>query len=176
MKRLKIQLIIMIVSFVFFIGMIGLLILMRDIDRQTEETTSFYQATVTSVDIANTGSDISARIYTNEYDTYLLITTDIAPNINMDDVKDLKNGQTIFFGIEKIKAPDMNKVALIDITSLKTETKVIFSLEEYNQYMHDSLYPSRIAGAVVAALLLCLSIFCFLKIRRNRKNATNSTD
>jgi len=176
MKRLKIQLIIMIVSFVFFIGMIGLLILMRDADRQTEETTLFCHATVLGVEINDTGKAVSVEIFTDEYDNSLHISTNITKNICMDNVKNLKKGQSIFFGIEKTNAAYMNEAAFVSITSLRTDTKVIFSLEEYNQYMHNSLYPTRIAGAVVAALLLCLSIFCFLKIRRNRKNETNSTD
>lgn len=167
MKKPKIKIIIMIVSLLFLVATIGLIIFMSKINKQTEDTTTCYTATVNGVDVTDTGESIFAEIYTKEYDTSLYISTNISKNIRMDDVRDLRNGQTIYFRIENIKVEQMNKVEFIDITSLKTDTKNIFSLKDYNEYMHNFVYPAKIAGIIVALLFLFISLFCYLKIKRN---------
>ena len=166
----KSAIVVMIVSLLLFAATTGILISMSKIDKQTEDTTTFYTATVIGVDITNTGKNISAEIHTNEYNTSLLISVNISKNISMDDVRDLKKGQTIFFGIEKKKARQMNEVEFVNITALKTDTKEILSLEEYNTCIHDSAYPARIAGIVLASAFLFLSLFCYLKIKRNENS------
>lgn len=167
MKKSKIKIVIMSVSLLFFVATIGLIISMSKIDKQTENTTTFYTATVIGVDVTNTGENIFAEIHTKEYNTSLHISANISKNIRMDDVRNLRNGQTIFFGIENIKVRQMNKVEFVNITSLKTETKDILSLEEYNKCIHNSVYPARIASIVMALLFLSISLFCYLKIKRN---------
>ena len=112
------------------------------------------------------GENIFAEIHTKEYNTSLHISTNISKNIRMDDVKNLSNGQTIFFGIENIKVQQMNKVEFVNITSLKTDTKDILSLEEYNRCIYNSAYPARIASIIMASLLFFISLFCYLKIKR----------
>ena len=119
MKKSKIKIVIMIVSLLFFVATIGLMISMSKIDKQTEDTTAFYTATVIDVDVTNTGENVFAEIHTKEYNTSLYISTNIGKNIRMDDVSYLKNGQTIFFGIENIKVQQMNKVEFVNITSFK---------------------------------------------------------
>lgn len=169
MKKSKIIIVIMIVSLLLFVATIGLIISMSEIDKQTEDTTTFYTATVISVDVTNTGENIFAEIHTKEYNTSLHISTNISKNIRMDDVRNLRNGQTIFFGIENIKIGQMNKAEFVNITSLKTDTKDIFSLEEYNKCIHNSAYPTRIASIVMASLFLSISLFCYLKIKRKKR-------
>ena len=171
MRRLANQIIIMIVSFILFLGLIGLLVYIHDSYQQTEETTTLYTATVTGVEIVDNGEYTSACIYTKEYENYLLITSNIIQNIKMDDVKNLENGQTIYFGIENENAPQMNKVEFLHITSLKTDTKVIFSLADYNQYGLESFLPGRILIIIVAVLFLANAISCFLRIKKRNKTA-----
>ena len=120
---------IMIASLILFLVSIGLIISMNEIDKQTTDTTTFYTATVSNVDITDTGKNISAVIKTQEYDTDLHISVNICKNINMDDVSALKNGQTIYFTVEKIRAAQMNEVIFLPITSLETNTEEIFSLD-----------------------------------------------
>ena len=168
MKSQKLKYIIMIASFMLFIGMISLLVFMGDIDRQTDETSTTYTATVTGVEITNTGKDDIVEIFTKEYDNTLHISTNISDNINLNDIKDLEHGQIIWFRIENTMAQNLNKAAFVDIISLKTDEKIIFSLDEYNQYMRISAYPARIAGIVFSLLFLSISVFCFYKIKRNR--------
>ena len=57
---------VMIVSLLLFAATTGILISMSKIDKQTEDTTTFYTATVIGVDITNTGKNISAEIHTNQ--------------------------------------------------------------------------------------------------------------
>ena len=167
MKKSKTK---MIILLLFFAVMIGLIISMSKIDKQTEDTTTLYTATVIDVDVTNTGKNNFAEIHTKEYSTSLYISTNISKYIKMDDVKNLRNGQTIFFRIENIKIRQMNNVEYVDITSLKTDTKEIFSLEEYNKYIYNSAYPARIISIVMALLLFSISLFCYLKIKRNKNN------
>lgn len=168
MNRSNIKFIILIISIVFFIGTIGLITFMYQIDKQTEDTTTYYSATITTTRIINTGENVSAEIYTKEYSTSLYITTTISKNIDMNDIRELKKGQKIFFRIENIKSAQMNKVDFIDIVSLNTDAKDIFSLDEYNRYMNSFAYPTRIAGVVLALLFMAISLFCIFLIRRKQ--------
>lgn len=166
MKKAKINIVIMIISLLFFIGTVGLIISMHQIDKQTEDTTTLYTATVSGVDITDTGENIFAKIHIKEYNTSLHIDTTISKNISMDDVRNLENGQTIFFRIENIKVQQMDKVDFLNITSLKTDKNNIFTLEEYNAFISDSAYPARIAGIITAILFFSISVFCYLKINK----------
>ena len=158
MKKPKI---IVIIFILLFVATVGVIISMSDIDKQTEEETTFYTATVMNVDVADTGKNIFVKIRTQEFQTYLYISTNIGKSISIEEVRNLKNGQTIFFGIENKYVQQMNKVEFVSITSLKTETKDIFSLEEYNKYIKNSAYPVRIASIVAALLFFCFTIFLF---------------
>lgn len=159
----------MIVSVLLFVVMIGLIISISEIDKQTESTTTLFTATVDGVDITDTGERVFAEIHTKEYDTSLFISANICENIKMDEIRDLKDGQTLFFRIENINVKQMNKVEFINIVSLETNTKDIFSIDEYNEIVSDSAYPARIASIVTALLFLFISLFCFLEIKRNTK-------
>lgn len=173
MKKPKIKIVIMIVSLLFFVVTIGLLISMSKIDKQTESTTTFYTATVISVAVTDMGENIFAEIHTKEYKTSLYISENISKNIRMDDVRNLRNGQTIFFGIENTKVQQMNEVEFVNITSLKTDTEDILSLEEYNKCIHNSVVPARIAGVIMASFFLFISLLNYLKFKRNRNISLN---
>lgn len=168
MKKLRSNIVIMFVSLQFLVVTIGLIVSMSKIDKQTEDTTSLYTATVIGVDVTNTGENIFAEIHTKEYNTSLYISTNICKNIRMDDVTNLREGQTIYFRIENIKVPQMNKVEFVNITSLKTDMKDILSLEEYNKYIYNSAYSARIVSISMVLFFLSVAIFCCLKIKSNK--------
>lgn len=160
---------IMIASLILFLVSIGLIISMNEIDKQTTDTTTFYTATVSNVDITDTGKNISAVIKTQEYDTDLHISVSICKNINMDDVRALKNGQTIYFTVEKIRAAQMNEVIFLPITSLETNTEEIFSLDDYNNYMQTAAYTPRNTAIILAAGCVIVAVYSFIKIRKDKK-------
>ena len=168
MKKSKIKITVMIISLLLFVATIGLTISMSKIDKQTEDTTTLYTATVTDVNITNTQKNIFIEINTKEYNTALHISTNISKNIEIEDVKKLKNGQTIFFRIENTQVHQINEIEFVNITSLKTNTKDILSLEEYNKCIYNAARPARIASIVMASLFLSISMFCYLKIIKRK--------
>lgn len=175
MKKSKTKIVVWIVSMLFCVGTIGLLISMINVDKQSESITTFLSATVDAIKITDTGSKIYVEIHTKEYHAVLLISTIITQNIDLNDIHNLHNGQKIFFRVENSKIGQMNNTAdqtnnvnLINIVSLQTETKDIFSIEEYNQYIKIAAYPARMAGVAMALLFLSISIINFISIMKQR--------
>lgn len=175
MKKSKTKIVILIVSMLFCAGTFGLLISMINIDKQTESTTTFLSATVDAIKITDTGSKIYVEIHTKEYHAVLLISTNITQNIDLNDIRNLHNGQKIFFRVENSKIGQMNNVTdqtndvnLINIISLQTETNNILSLEDYNQYIKNAAYPARIACVMMALLFLSISFINFISIMKQR--------
>lgn len=169
MKKTKIQTVILIVVIVFFVGTMGTLFFMSQIDKQSEETTTLYPATIAFVQVTETGENIHIEILTKEYSSALYISNTIGKNVNVEDIRQLKSGQKIWFRIENIKSDQINHADFIDIVSLKTETADIFSLENYNQWIADSAYPARRSAVILAGLFLLIALFCLLSIKRAAK-------
>lgn len=165
MRRSKKTIVVFVVSIFLFVGLVGLIIVINGIDKQTADTTTCYTATVDRVEIAGTGKQEHAEIFVKEYETSLLVTTNISKNINMRALTELEEGQAVFFRIENAKISQMNEAPFIDIVSLETEAKPIFTLADYNAYMKMAVRPARIAAVVVAVLSLSVSVFCFFKRR-----------
>ena len=154
---------IVIVFLIFLLcGTIGLIVTMSKIDKLEERETTEFVATVTDVKTTNTGKNLSAEIYTKEYDAPLYVSNSVCNRIGVEAIDSLKVDETIFFRIEKIKKAQMNKVAFISIVSLRTDSKSIFALEEYNNFMHISAKPARMASIIVAGGCFLL-LFYFLR-------------
>lgn len=173
MKKNKTKIIVMFVSTILFIATIGLIISINKIDKQTENTTTSYIATVIDVDITDTGNGVFAEIYTNEYNTTLYISTNICKNIRMDDVKNLEKGETIFFRIENMKVKQMGNVRFVNIISLKTETENIFTLNQYNKSTSNSVFHTRIAGVAMSLFFFFIALFNYLSVRKNKTGSGN---
>jgi hypothetical protein len=159
----KLTVTILIFSMLFFLGTVGIMISMTPIDKQTEDTTTDYSATVSNIQITDTGKSTYVAIQTKEYDSALQISTNISDKLNMDDVRRLQEDQKIFFRIENTKAGQMNTAQAVHIVSLQTEQTDIFTLDDYNAYMKQAAYPARIASMIAA--LGFLAIFCIFLIR-----------
>lgn len=170
MRKIKKTVITLVFSIIFFIGTIGILIWMIPVDKQTENITVFYSGTVSKIQVTHTGEDTYVQISTAEYDTSLYLLPIICKNINVDDVSCLQKGQKIFFRIENFKAYQMNEeVEFINIVSLSTEEKDIFTLDDYNNYIRKSANSARIAAIAVVVLLLLVTVFCAFSIRHKIK-------
>ena len=163
----KVLLIILVCSVFFFLVTIGIFISMFQIDKQTEDITIEYSATVRRIHINNSVKNKWVQIETEEYDSSLYISVNISKNIDIRKIESLKQGEKIFFRIVDTEAEQLNSVDFVDIVSLKTETNDIFTLEDYNHFMRVSARPARIADITVALLLLVVSILCFVFIKRN---------
>lgn len=165
MKK-KYAIIILIISAVFLFGTVGILVSMTQIDKKTENNTTYYSATVSKVQVTDTGRGSYIEIQIEEYKSNLQISTNVSKNMNIDDIRDLQSGQKIFFRIENVKNNQMYQVEFVNIVSLKTEDKDIFTLDDYNNYIRKSAYPARTAGLIIALLLLLAVVLSILSIKR----------
>lgn len=171
MKNIKINIVITVISIFFLVATVVLMSLIVKSYKLNEDSTTAFTATVSDVVITDTGT---IDIYTKEHKSYLLITTNISNNIEIDNIASLKNGQQIFFRVENAQAElmDQENVAFVSIASLSTDTDNLFSLTEYNEYMRISSYPPRIIGGmvIVVSSTVLLIEFCLLIIRRRTKS------
>lgn len=150
---------------ILFVGAIGIFITMMSIDKQTDENTTEFTAKFTKSEITDTGKSVYIEIYTEDFASTLYIPVTISKNINIDDVKMLHKSQTIYFRIENKLIKQLKEIEFCKIVSLKTEEKEIYSLSDYNRYIHDSSLAARVACVIVAIIFLLLSIYCALILK-----------
>ncbi|MBQ8303449.1 MAG: hypothetical protein IJX79_00655 [Clostridia bacterium] len=170
MKK-KTIIIILFVSLILLFGVAGISVAMNGLDKQTEKNTTEYSATISKGEFLDTRENKHFQIFTKEYVNSFLVSTNISEHIDIDCLKALESDDKIVFRIENEKTNQFNKVAFIDIVSLKVEEKEIFNLDDYNKYMNESAQPTRIAAAVVGVVLLSISTWCiFLLSTKKTKN------
>ena len=165
MKKKKLIMVLLILCMISFFGTIGLLISMNSIDKQTEQSTTEFMATVTHVETTYTEKNTYIEVYTEEYGTMLYISTTISRKINIDDITNLQNGQKILFRVENNKLDEFEKAEFVNVVSLKTTEKEIFSLSSYNEYIHESVIPARITGIVLITVFALVSAYCVLLLK-----------
>ena len=172
MKKAKIALIF---SIIFFLGTVGNIVQVTWLKKQSENNTTLYSATVAKVQIESfEGLYVSAEIKTEEYISNLFIPLIVLKNIRLLDINNLHEGQKIYFRVENSKVKSMNKVDFIDIVSLQTEEKDIFTLDDYNGNMKDFYRVAKVIPTVLALLFLLISItlLCvYLIIRKGGKTS-----
>jgi hypothetical protein len=173
MKNRKVLIVIIAMSLICFIGISGNLIIMTDFDKNTDENTVMFSATVSEITINDTGEQINAEIMTNEYSTALWISGTVCENINIDDIRDINKNQAIRFRMAESKANQIDYADFLDIISLETESKVLFSLEDSNEFFYKTALPARIVSIVADVAILAIVVFCIVSLRRNgRSNQT----
>ena len=163
MRNRRLRTVTAIVSIALFVVTMGLAIFMNNVDKHKEETTVNYVATVQSVSINDSGKRVFAKIAVEEYSTFLLVSTNICQHIDVDHIRYLEKGQTVYFGVAKEKTEQINNVEFVDIVSLQTETKSLFSVEDYDRYMRLAVRPARGVCIIMAAVFLSISMVCLLK-------------
>ena len=162
--------VVIIISLSVALMYIGLLIYTIRIDRLTEDTTSLYTGTVERVEVAGRKNNIHANIYLEDYKTSLFISSPVAKYIGIEDLRnELTKGQEITFQIASQNSHYMNEVSFLDIVALKTDVKTIYSLNQYNEAIHEAAHPMRVAGIVMVLLLSFVSIFCLISIPKGKK-------
>lgn len=168
MKKYRLQSIVLVVSTLLFFGSIGLHASIDFADNHTKENTTRFSATVDSIQVTNTGNKVYAEIHTKEFRTTLQISTNITKHISVDDVQRLLPGQSVFFSVQNTKVDHINEVEFVEIVSLETEAKTIFSLQDYNQIIATAAYPAKVATVVLASVFLLLSLFSFISVTKKR--------
>ena len=175
MKRFNTKKFFVFLFMLFFVGMVGIFIVMNGEDKHTDKTTTLYTATVRKVQIDDKGDKISAEIYMNEYVSCFMIGSSIMENIEIADIQDLKIGETIFFRLENKNAIQLDEAWVWLITSLSTNDREVFSLSDYNKYMSEAMIGPRIMCIVMAVVFLSISLMLYSKIRKDKNRRTSVT-
>lgn len=159
MKR-KILMLVSILCLIFSIGTYANVIFGDSADEQTEKTTTELTATIEEVETLDTEE---IWIYTNEYDTKFVISSGLSELIDLDD---LQIDQTIYFRIENIWLYELYESIFLQIVSLETSEKEIFSLMDYNECIHKSVISANVAGGVAGTLFLLVFLYCLKLLKR----------
>jgi hypothetical protein len=169
MKKFRPSILIFILLLLFFIGSLVLFFLLFTLHNRTDENTVSYTATVESVEIKQSESNTSLLIHTQEYSNALILPKSVEIQMDLEKVSQLKNGETITFRIEKMHVEEMNNADLMMIVSLKTDSTELLTLEQYNQYIEPSTFPSKIATLVLSTILLIGCAVSLYYIKKGRK-------
>ncbi len=165
MKSRKKLTILFVVFFLIFIGMYGIVIMMRPLDKQTLATTSEISATVTNVEITNT-VETYVRIVTEEYGDALHVSPAVIKKIGADKIiSSLQSGEVFTFRVENNKLQRFAELDYAEAVSIKTAEEEILSLDEYNEYVREGLLPPRIIGITITCISLLMSIYCLLRLQ-----------
>ena len=90
----------------------GLLISMGGIDRQSEDNTVLFTATVKSTVIMDSGENISVEVNTEEFKAGLYLQQSICNEMGVEDIEALKIGEKYRFGLKKRKLNSSTKLNL----------------------------------------------------------------
>lgn len=153
---------------IFFLSCFWLFVFDKTIS-PTKDDTVEYTATVSKIEINDTGKDLYIEIYTKEYDNYFLIPTGVSKHIDAEDINRIESGEEITFRVEKNMVKIMEESEFVDIVSLKTNEKNIYTLSEYNQYYSKGFLPGKIIICIIACAFLCVSGYCFVSFFLNKK-------
>lgn len=152
----------LILCLIFFFGMIGLLLIIHDIDKQNEDNTIELAAIVESTQITNANNHVYVEILL-EGNKYLLIQNSIGEKINVDNIESLQKGEMVYFRIEK-NMEKQYKAGIVNILSLRTEKNEIFSLNDYNTFIHETVFQARIACIIAAIVFLTIALFLMRRL------------
>jgi len=172
MKRKRMIVFALVLSLIFFFGLIGNMIIMHNSVKLTEMNTTEFEAAVRSIEIYGEGTHERSIIHSEEYGDKLT-TYFIREISDISDFTRLESGQTVFFRVENIWLSNfegkmyipIEEMTFIPIVSIRTENEEIVSLSSYCEYMASSLLEPTIAGIVVILIFLMLSIHCVLLLR-----------
>ena len=98
-----------------------------------------------------------------------MIRSSVSKQIDLDKVRNLQPGQKIYFTIENYKAEQLDKVRFVDITSLRTDTQVIYSLDDYNSYFNKA-HSNRTTSYTLITLNFAVIVLTSLSMKKQRDN------
>ena len=97
----------------------------------------------------------------------LLINSSVGRLLDAATMETLEAGQTITFRMDISTAQQYRETGSGYIVALKTD-QVIFSIEEYNEIMHQVTLPAEIVGIIFQVFLLLLLIYLARKYKIGR--------
>lgn len=169
MRSYKRKSVLLTVSVLTLIMIILVTVFFEENGKQSEETNTAFSATVKYVVVNETEESIYPQIHINEAETYFMIRSSVSKQIDLDKVRNLQPGQKIYFTIENYKAEQLDKVRFVDITSLRTDTQVIYSLDDYNSYFNKA-HSNRTTSYTLITLNFAVIVLTFLSMKKQRDN------
>ena len=149
MKVKKIKILFVSLLWIFFLGTIGLSLIINGLDKVKETDTVDLPVTIQYIKLEEWSENSSYIIIdTYEYDYPFRVPGEFADCLQS---KKLKQGNGIYLKIQKSDEEQLNKALFIDAVGLYCDDEVFVSIYEYNQCIHKSIVPTRIA-AIVASL------------------------
>lgn len=167
MRSYKRKSVLLTVSVLTLIMIILVTVFFEENGKQSEETNTAFSATVKYVVVNETEESIYPQIHINEAETYFMIRSSVSKQIDLDKVRNLQPGQKIYFTIENYKAEQLDKVRFVDITSLRTDTQVIYSLDDYNSYFNKA-HSNRTTSYTLITLNFAVIVLTFLSMKKQR--------
>jgi hypothetical protein len=147
-------------SLIFSIGMIGNTIVANIQSRVNEATTVELMATIKGVHTERVDNHLGVVIEAVEF-SYLIKIYDIKYASVIADIENLEAGDKVFFRTEIKWASKVEELGVYDAVSLRDLTKVIYSLDDYNDYHDESRFYITILGVIISIVLLLLSSHYF---------------
>ena len=169
MRSYKRKSVLLTVSVLTLIMIILVTVFFEENGKQSEETNTAFSATVKYVVVNETDESIYPQIHINEAETYFMIRSSVSKQIDLGKVRNLQPGQKIYFTIENYKAEQLDKVRFVDITSLRTDTQVIYSLDDYNSYFNKA-HSNRTTTYILITLNFAVIVLTFLSMKKQRDN------
>lgn len=169
MSSYKRKSVLLTVSVITLIALIILAVILIKGNKSEGATTAF-SATVKNVVVTETETRVYPKIYINESEACLLINSFVGKQIDLEIVRNLQPGQKIYFRVENYKAEQFDEAKMVDIISLRTDTQVIYSLDDYNRYFDKLVYPRRIAGRILITLNFAVIVLTYLSMKKQRDN------
>lgn len=173
MKVKKIKVLFVGLLWIFFLGTIGLSLIINGLDKVKETDTVDLPVTIRYIKLEEwSGNSRYIIIDTYEYDYPFRVPGEFADYLQSNK---LKQGNEIYLKIQKSDEEQLNKALFIDAVGLYCDDEVFVSIDEYNQCIHKSIVPTRIAaivaslGLFIGAALMTVSLVKDLK--RQQKKA-----
>ena len=153
-------------SFLFAIGFLVITATVQSKNNQNENNTTELIATIKDVETVDTNQEVYYLIYVEEYGYVLYISTSISRNIDVDLISDLNERDIIYFRVEN-ECLNQEDVTIMNIVSLKTNDYVVFSLDDYNQYISDAVIYAVPVGMILVVFFIIMGI-AVITPRRNK--------
>ena len=155
------------ISLIFLVGMIGNTFIANIQSIVNEANTAELMATIKSIRTEKVDNHTGVVIEAVEFSELLKIY-DIKYAPNIEDVQSLKAGDQIFFRAETRWVSNVDILGVYDAVSLRDSTKVIYSLDDYNDYHDESRLYTTILGGIISVALFLLTRHYFRLLFRER--------
>ena len=155
--RYKFKVFVCFLSFLYAIGFLVITVIVQSKNNQNEKNTTELIATIKDVETVDTNKEVYYLIYVEEYGYVLYISTSISRNIDVDLISDLNERDIIYFRVEN-ESLNQEDATIMNIVSLKTNEYVVFSLNDYNQYISAAVSYAVPVGMILVVFFMVMGI------------------